>query len=240
MSSCQDNKTTYLFASCKTWHRPYFDALTEDTGANWVWVSSPEELIEALARVTPRYIFFLHWSWIVPPSIWNHHECVCFHMTDVPYGRGGSPLQNLIMAGHRHTKLTALRMEGEMDAGPVYAKRDLALSGTAQQIYLRAGALSVDIMLWMISAMPEPTPQVGEPTLFQRRTPAQSRIPGALELDGLYDFIRMLDADGYPHAFLDYGEFRLEFRDAQHHGTQLTAAVTLYQRPNEANDGGDN
>ncbi len=24
-------------------------------------------------------------------------ECVCFHMTDVPYGRGGSPLQNLII-----------------------------------------------------------------------------------------------------------------------------------------------
>ena len=52
-----------------------------------------------LKKITPRYIFFLHWDWRVPHVIWQQHECVCFHMTDVPYGRGGSPLQNLILEG---------------------------------------------------------------------------------------------------------------------------------------------
>ncbi len=37
------------------------------------------------------------------------------HMTDVPYGRGGSPLQNLIARGHTSTKLTAMRMTAEVD-----------------------------------------------------------------------------------------------------------------------------
>ena len=64
-------------------------------------------------------------------------------MTDVPYGRGGSPLQNLILAGHTETKLTALRMVNEMDGGPVYVKMPLKLEGAAQEIYIKAGELSI-------------------------------------------------------------------------------------------------
>jgi len=55
-------------------------------------------------------------------------------MTYMPYGRGGSPLQNLIVRGYRHTKLTALRMVEEFDAGPVYLKEDLCLEGNAEEI----------------------------------------------------------------------------------------------------------
>lgn len=32
-----------------------------------------------------------------------------FHMTNFPYGRGGSPLQNLMKRGHHTTTITALR-----------------------------------------------------------------------------------------------------------------------------------
>lgn len=45
----------------------------------------------------PDYIFLPHWSYIIPREITDNWECVVFHMTDLPYGRGGSPLQNLIV-----------------------------------------------------------------------------------------------------------------------------------------------
>ena len=41
-------------------------------------------------------------------------------MTDVPYGRGGSPLQNLIVRGYSEIKLTVLQMVKAFDAGLVY------------------------------------------------------------------------------------------------------------------------
>lgn len=217
----------YILASCKEWHFPYFEALKRDVSADFLWVSRPEELLDVIVRNNPRYIFFLHWNWQVPQSIWTQHECVCFHMTDVPYGRGGSPLQNLILAGHKNTKLTALRMVQEMDAGPVYSKRELLLAGTAQEIYIRAGELSADIIRWIIEVQPEPVPQQGDVLLFHRRKPDQSRLPDRAELDQLYDFIRMLDADGYPHAFIEYGDFRLEFRAVRHENGQLAANVTI-------------
>lgn len=75
---------------------------------------SREDLFpEKLELLLPKFIFFPHWSWLIPEDIHTRFECVVFHMTDLPYGRGGSPLQNLIVRGHKETKLTALRCVNE-------------------------------------------------------------------------------------------------------------------------------
>ena len=58
--------------------------------------------------------FFVHWSRRVPDHWLPRYECACFHMTDVPFGRGGSPLQNLIERGHRETQLSASRMVADV------------------------------------------------------------------------------------------------------------------------------
>jgi len=225
---------SYIVASCKSWHRSGFEELSTQEKGQWVWVESPDELLRSVKETAGlRYIFFLHWNWHVPTEIWSRLECVCFHMTDVPYGRGGSPLQNLIVAGHKSTKLSALRMVNEMDSGPVYAKRDLSLDGRAEDIYLRAGAASFDIIRWMIAAEPEAVPQQGEAVIFRRRKPEQSLLPQEGELEQIYDHIRMLDAPTYPHAFIQHGSFLLEFSDAQHLEDEVTARVVIRKKPIE-------
>ena len=94
----------------------------------WLLVTDAASLSAGLIQaLQPRYVFFPHWSWTVPDDVLAAAECVCFHMTDVPYGRGGSPLQNLVSRGHTETKLSALRMVPELDAGPVlYEARPVA------------------------------------------------------------------------------------------------------------------
>lgn len=220
-------RKTCLLASTKPWHRALWPT-AENGEVLWIWVETPEELELELARNDHvRYVFFFHWHWKVPERIWNAWECVCFHMTDLPYGRGGSPLQNLIRRGHRETKLTALRMEEELDAGPVYGKRPMSLEGSAEAIFHRSARLAFDLVDWMVREEPTPVAQEGEPVLFQRRTPAQSRLPEQGTLTGLYDFIRMLDAPTYPAAFLEHGEFMIELRNAQLEGNELTATVRI-------------
>ena len=175
-------------------------------------ISDPRLLDEGeLRQINPRYIFFPHWSWKVPPEIYRQFECVCFHMTDVPFGRGGSPLQNLILRGLTQTKVSALRMTGEMDAGPVYMKEPLFLSGRAQEIFERCAELVLDMAERMAERCPEPVPQSGEVVTFSRRTPPMSRLPESAGPDSLHDFIRMLDADTYPPAFIEHGDWRIEF-----------------------------
>ncbi|WP_206021895.1 hypothetical protein [Rhodoferax bucti] len=220
-------QSNVVFASCKPWHKPLFDSLKKKINLNWMYASTPNDLNGAIDTMDPKYIFFLHWNWLVPERIWKKHECVCFHMTDVPYGRGGSPLQNLILAGHKESKLTALRMVSEMDAGPVYTKRSLRLDGTAQEIYVRAGVLSAEIIEWMIEQQPVPVEQMGEVVMFKRRKPEQSVLPESGTLSSAYDFIRMLDADGYPHAFLEHGDYMLNFSRARFENGRLVAEVEI-------------
>lgn len=166
---------------------------------------------------------------MVPRSVWEKNECVCFHMTNVPYGRGGSPLQNLILRGFKKTKITALRMVGEMDAGPVYLKRNLSLEGRAEDIYQRAGEISAAMIHQIVNRPPKPVPQKGLVVKFKRRKPSESRLPKTGTLSRWNDWIRMLDVVTYPRAFIKYGSFRLEFHSAVERKNRLEAKVVITQ-----------
>jgi len=56
-------------------------------------------------------------------------------MTDLPLGRGGSPLQNLIERGIEKTKISALKVEDGVDTGDIFIKEPLNLKGTAEEIF---------------------------------------------------------------------------------------------------------
>lgn len=218
----------YLVAAVGEWNKQLFEKLSKRLPGHWVFVSTPEELKEKLSSgFKPRYIFFPHWRWIVPVEVLNDYECVCFHMTDVPYGRGGSPLQNLIVRGHKDTVLTALRMEKGLDTGPVYLKKPLGLEGRAVDIYIRAAEMSWQMIAEMVSLEPAPMLQQGSPTMFKRRMPEQSEITQDLTLEQVYDYIRMLDAPNYPKAFLNTEKYHLEFEDAEFEGDQVIARVRI-------------
>ncbi len=206
----------YIVAAIGDWNKALFDEYVAKLSGSWNYVSTPTELkAELTAGFDPEYIFFPHWRWIVPVDILTNYECICFHMTDVPYGRGGSPLQNLIVRGHKHTVLTALQMEKGLDTGPVYLKESLSLEGSAEVIYNRASQTAWDMIAKIIANQIHPIPQQGVTVTFQRRTPEQSEIPNDLTSEQLYDYIRMLDAPGYPKAFMDKDLYQLEFDQAE-------------------------
>jgi methionyl-tRNA formyltransferase len=219
---------TYLVAGTRPWNRRVFDEVIVRFPGSWRFIDGTAPLTrDAVAAIAPRYLFFLHWSARVPREVFEDFECVCFHMTDVPYGRGGSPLQNLIARGHRETRLSALRMVEELDAGPVYLKEPLSLEGGAEEIYIRATELSARMIRRIIDEEPVPLPQRGEPTVFRRRAPAESGIPALSSLGALFDFIRMLDARQYPAAFLEHQGFRYEFRRAGLRDGEIEAEVRI-------------
>jgi len=190
-----------------------------------------------LEGLDPRYIFFPHWSWRVPSDIVSSFECVCFHETDVPFGRGGSPVQNLIAGGFHETRMTALRMTDEIDAGPVYLKRPLSLQGGGEEVFLRSARLAADMMRTIVEKEPAPAVQKGTPSLFERRRPSESVVPPCLDLEQLFDHIRMLDVEGYPHAFVDVGPWRLELRRPALRTGEILADVRITRRSEREEEG---
>lgn len=194
-------------------------------------LKSPTDLnYPYLETIAPKIIFFPHWSWIIPEEIYTQFECIVFHMTDLPYGRGGSPLQNLIVRGHTKTKLSALRCQAGLDTGPVYLKRPLSLEGTAEEILQRASGVMEEMIVTIVEKRPVPLPQTGDPVLFKRRSPEDGNLDQISELPQVYDYIRMLDAEGYPNAFLQTDNLQFDFSDAKINGDYVDAKVRIRRR----------
>ena len=220
-----------IIISSKSWHKKYVDEVSARTGCNVVYIDQKEKVsYDYLKQYNPRYIFFPHWSYIIPAEVYDNFECVIFHMTDLPFGRGGSPLQNLVERGIYETKVSAIRCCKELDGGDVYMKKPLSLWGTAEEIYLRAAELTKEMMIEIATATTEPEPQNGQAVVFKRRKPEQSDISRLESLEKVFDYIRMLDAEGYPHAFIDAKRFHFEFERASLKDGYIKADVKISLR----------
>lgn len=221
-------RTRVTMATSTSWHEALAEKLRTQGGVDVSVVRSREELdVEALRKWGPRYVFFPHWSYRIPREIFTEFECVVFHMTDLPFGRGGTPLQNLVIRGHETTVVSALRCVEELDAGPIYMKRPLSLAGTAREIYARASDVIGEMMLDLLRDQPQPVPQAGPVTHFQRRRPEDGNLASARSAKEIYDMIRMLDADGYPAAFLETSTHRVSFTDAELQGDNVVAKAVI-------------
>jgi len=218
----------YLVVTIKQWNLEVYEKHISKLEGSWSLITDKENLtLENIKKINPKYIFFPHWSWIVPKEITDSYDCVCIHMTDLPYGRGGSPLQNLIIKGHKVTKITALKMTQELDTGDIYHKVSLDLLGSAQEIFIEAANKAYELIKFIVENNPAPQPQEGEVVNFNRRKPSQSEIPKDITFDNIYDYVRMLDADTYPAAYIDFGGFRLLFKKAKLDNGKLTMEVDV-------------
>lgn len=72
-----------------------------------------------------------------------------------------------------------------------------------------------------------PYKQDGEVVKFNRRKPYESNLEDILDLKTVYDYIRMLDADGYPSAFLENEKLKYEFINVKEEDDYLIANVKI-------------
>ena len=51
-----------------------------------------------------------------------------------------------------------------------------------------------------------------------------------MDLSKIYDYIRMLDGEGYPNAFLNFGKYKLSFWEARLSDGKLSARVIIEEK----------
>ena len=222
----------FILLTEKPWHDDLFKTLSARRGEIWMRISKSKDFtIDTLKEYKPEKIFIPHWSYIISNEIWRNYDCVIFHMTDVPFGRGGSPLQNLIVRGFKNTKISAIKANEGIDTGDVYLKSDLDLTGTAKEIFKRSVPLIQKMISSIIDFELKPAPQKGEAVEFTRRKPEQSDISALKYISDVYDHIRMMDCDDYPKAFLETAYFKYEFTDCEvASDNSLKANVRIFKK----------
>lgn len=101
-------------------------------------VNGPEA-IERIARCRPELLLVIAYGQYLGRALRGTAPlgCVNLHASLLPRHRGAAPIHQAIRQGDRRTGVTLMRVEREMDAGAIYAQRDIEIGPLE-----RAGELS--------------------------------------------------------------------------------------------------
>ena len=213
-------RSKIVIASTKSWNLNNARVLHDDYQDQFdIRIIADRAILttEYLEDFMPEWVFFPHWSWIIPDEITSRWRCVIFHTSPLPWGRGGTPIQNQIARGIYESEVCAVRATSELDAGPVYTRETIDLSkGSVEEILIQVSSIVFQMIPKIVVESMQPKNQTGKPVSFARRKPSDSKLPKqTASLRSVYDHIRMLDGEGYPPAFLEWGNQIMELFDAR-------------------------
>lgn len=199
----------FLLITKKKWEKKNFNNLSK-----YKIIVKNNFKINEIKKINPRIIFFLHWSKYIPEKVYNKYLCIQFHISDLPFGRGGSPVQNQILKNITETKISALKVSEKIDAGPICLKSKISLLGRAQDIFIRMEKISIQMTKKIVQMKKiNFRKQKGRVFNFKRRDAYQSKLLNSrnelTSIKKLHNFIRALDAEGYPKANFELNKFKI-------------------------------
>jgi methionyl-tRNA formyltransferase len=191
----------------RSWALNIYDCLAEKSDHVFLIFRSRAQFNEeALRDFRPDFILFYGWSWYVSEQLLQDYKCLMLHPSPLPMYRGGSPIQNQIIAGEKDSKVSIFLMNSEVDAGDIVAQEYLSLGGSLSDIFSRVEKIGKQLTSSILESCFAPIPQDhSKATYCKRRKPEDSEITldeiSNATAEYLYNKIRML-ADPYPNAFI--------------------------------------
>ena len=172
------------------------------------------ELYEALCLLKPEIILFYGWSWIVTKEVLEMAQCICLHPSPLPKYRGGSPLQNQILAGEKKSAVSLFFMKEGIDNGPVVAQKEFSLEGSLNDIFdkivkVGAGLTSTVIRKLVENKLTLTEQDESQATYCKRRMPEDSEITieeiKNKSAEYIYNKVRALQSP-YPSPYIVCGD----------------------------------
>lgn len=134
-----------------------------------------------------------------------YRHSLVIHASDLPKGRGWSPMAWEVLEGADRITVSLLKAEDGVDSGDIWQKRSFELDGTELLKELNAKLFDVELQLmdWALENCDQtvPEPQIGDPFTWPRRQPTDSKIDPERPLTESFDTIRIADPDRFPAYF---------------------------------------
>ncbi len=172
-------------------------------GFRCTWVHNANELIVG------GVCFYLSYGKIVGEEVlakFKHNLVV--HESDLPKGKGWSPLTWQILEGKNTIPVTLFEADVKVDSGVIYAQEWLEFDGTELIDELRQAQAEATIRLCreFVANYPQSTTlgkqQIGEETFYRRRTPKDSELDLNKTLAEQINLLRVVDNTNYPAYFV--------------------------------------
>ena len=156
--------------------------------------------------------FFLGCSEIVNnKSRCQHKHNMVVHESDLPKGRGWSPLTWQILEGSQKVIVSLIEAAELVDAGDIYSQTEIELRGNELVEELRNKQASAtfklcdDFIIGLPCTAEKKRMQIGSPSYYNRRTPKDSELNANIPLADQFDLLRVCDNERYPAWFRHKG-----------------------------------
>jgi|TARA_R100000081_G_C4804943_1_gene166842 methionyl-tRNA formyltransferase len=195
---------------CCVGYRPWALSIykyVEHLGYDTLMINSKQEYCKkTIKNYNPDYILFYGWSWIIDEDLIENFDCIMLHPSPLPKYRGGSPIQNQIINGEKHSAVTLFLMDSGIDTGDILGQEYLSLEGNLDDIFQRITKTGKSLTKKILEGNFSRTKQNDdESTYFKRRKPSQSEITieeiKTKSGEYLHNKIRMLQSP-YPNSFI--------------------------------------
>lgn len=177
-------------------------------------------LVETVAQAESRgrgdLLFLISCHEIVPARLRAlYRAALVIHASDLPRGRGWSPLVWQILEGRNDIPVTLLEAADPVDSGAIWHQVWLRFQGheLADEIHAALFAAELALMDFAVANLEDvqPRSQAGEVSHYRRRVPEDSRLDPAGSLAEQFNLLRVADPDRYP-AFFDHLGHRYALR----------------------------
>jgi methionyl-tRNA formyltransferase len=162
-----------------------------------------ENAITTLESLNPDIFIVASYGKIIPEAILNipKHGALNVHPSLLPVLRGATPLQSAIMQDMQYTGVTIIKMDKEMDHGPIVAMHaekitpwPQAYDDLEKYLAIKGANILVDSLMIYMSGKLKLTEQIHENATFARKIEKQ---------DGLISLDELTGESGW-NAFLKY------------------------------------
>lgn len=156
-------------------------------------------------------VFVLGYTKILKDEFLSKNRLVMvIHESNLPEGRGFSPIQWQILEGVKNIKVCLIEAKKIVDSGDILESEELNFEGTELYDEIRSAQAAVTIKLIIKFLKKYPnisrTPQKGTPTFYRKRNFSDSELDIKLSIEKNFPKLRIGNNEDWPSFFHLNGE----------------------------------
>ena len=177
------------------------------------------EAVDRLRSVAPELMVVVAYGQIVPRSVLEipRRGVLNVHASLLPRWRGAAPVQHALLAGDEVTGVTIMRMDEQLDHGPILAQREVnvARGEDAEHLTQRLARAGAELLMETIARLDEIDPveqDHSKATLAPRLKKEDGELDWSMPADQIVQRLRAYKP--WPGVTLPWGDTRVKVLQA--------------------------
>jgi methionyl-tRNA formyltransferase len=121
------------------------------------------EAVERIRSIAPDLLVVVAYGQIIPRSVLSipKHGAINVHASLLPRHRGAAPIAHAILAGDSETGVTIMRMDEQLDHGPILAMRSTPIGGDEDAVALtsRLAEMGAELLVETLARLDQMEPK---------------------------------------------------------------------------------